>query len=320
MILILSTPRDTDTQLVIDYLKFKKVNFFRLNDEDIMTGDVSFYLNPKNIQKSCFFRSKEKRIYASDVSVVWMRKFGFFKSYEDTLGKNDDLTRYIYSEFSVIRTVILKLFENKKWLFKRSSMLSKLEVLNLANDVGLNTPDSIITSEKEILHDFFVKNNKLLISKSIGNGKHIDYNGKNYPFFTQLVDSIDVVTNKFSPSLFQKYIEKKYELRSFFLDGSFYTMAIFSQNNKKTKIDFRNYDFENPNRVNRYQLPKSIEAKLLLLMDKLKLNTGSIDIIKALDGKYYFLEVNPSGQFGMTSLPCNYNLHQKVAEFLIKKN
>ena len=52
-------------------------------------------------------------------------------------------------------------------------------------------------------------------------------------------------------------------------------------------------------------------------MKHIGLNTGSIDMIKSVDGNYYFLEVNPSGQFGMTSFPCNYNLHEKVADYLI---
>jgi glutathione synthase/RimK-type ligase-like ATP-grasp enzyme len=53
-------------------------------------------------------------------------------------------------------------------------------------------------------------------------------------------------------------------------------------------------------------------------MKKLDLNCGSIDLIKGCDGKYYFLEVNPTGQFGMIDFPCNYGLHRKVAEKLIE--
>ena len=52
-------------------------------------------------------------------------------------------------------------------------------------------------------------------------------------------------------------------------------------------------------------------------MKRLKLNCGSIDLIKAKDGNLVFLEVNPTGQFGMTSTPCNYNLHKKIANKLI---
>lgn len=105
-----------------------------------------------------------------------------------------------------------------------------------------------------------------------------------------------------------------------FFEKKFYSMVIFSQNNEKTKVDFRNYDREKPNKVGPYKLPKNIESKLIKLMETIGLNTGSIDLVKGLDGDYYFLEVNPSGQFGMTSFPCNYNLHKKVANYLITNN
>lgn len=169
------------------------------------------------------------------------------------------------------------------------------------------------------MNDFFIENDSSIISKSLGEGNHIIYRNKKYTLFTQYINSLEEVTEKFSPSLFQEYIKKKYELRIFYLDGKFYTMVIFSQNNERTKIDFRNYDFDNPNRVGTYELPEDIKSKLSSLMNKLCLNTGSIDMIKALNGEYYFLEVNPSGQFGMTGIPCNFNLHEKIAEFLIKQ-
>jgi glutathione synthase/RimK-type ligase-like ATP-grasp enzyme len=96
-------------------------------------------------------------------------------------------------------------------------------------------------------------------------------------------------------------------------------MAIFSQSNEKTKIDFRNYDLQKPNRTVPYNLPKEIILKLKKLTKALALRTGSIDLIKAKDGQYYFLEVNPVGQFGMVSRPCNYNIEMKIAKFLCFK-
>lgn len=318
MILILSTPTDHDTQTVIDWLYDSNAPFFRLNDEDIMTGNTSFNLNPKNIQNS-YIQKDNQKIFFKDIKVVWFRKFGFFLSYKDTFGKNSDLTKYIYSEFAVIRTNILSILKDKIWLNNRLKMLTKLEIIYLANEFGLNTPNSIVTSQKEVLTPFFLQNNSSLITKSIGDGNHIVFKNVKYPCYTQHITNINEITEKFSPSLFQAYIDKKYELRIFFLDGEFYSMVIFSQNNEKTKIDFRNYDFDFPNRKEPYRLPNSIESKLSMLMNKIGLNTGSIDMIKGLDDNYYFLEINPSGQFGMTGLPCNYNLHKKIANFLIKK-
>ena len=120
----------------------------------------------------------------------------------------------------------------------------------------------------------------------------------------------------FSQSLFQQYIPKKYEIRSFYLKGQFRSMAIFSQQNEKTKLDFRNYDQERPNRNVPYNLPKSLEQKLHKLMLKLDINCGSMDIIVTPDDQYYFLEVNPFGQFQWLSKGCNYFLERMIAKNL----
>ena len=73
-----------------------------------------------------------------------------------------------------------------------------------------------------------------------------------------------------------------------------------------------------------YQIPAIIRpglglvvSPLLALMRKVGLDTGSADLIRAVDGRHVFLAVNPVGQFGMTSLPCNYHLEREVASYLI---
>ena len=316
MILILSTPRDFDTQEVIDWLKEKNAVFFRLNDEDLISGNVEFKYNPKKKQDS-FFQQNEKKIYLKDIKIAWFRKFGFLKTYEDYFGNKNDLVKYLYSEFAVLRTIILDLLNDKEWLFNKNNMPSKLKVLEVANQCELNIPETIITSTKKELKIFFDSSQNAIISKSLGEGKNLEFEGEIFPFFTQKIESIDTVEDKFSPSFFQKYIDKEYELRIFYIDGEFYSMVIFSQNNPKTVNDFRNYDMENPNRYEPYELPKTIEHKLNKMMNKLGLNTGSIDMIKSISGEYYFLEVNPSGQFGMTALPCNYPLFEATADYLI---
>jgi len=137
---------------------------------------------------------------------------------------------------------------------------------------------------------------------------------------TSLVEDkyIDNLNESFFPSLFQKNINKDFEIRTVYLEGNFYSMAIFSQANEKTKIDFRYYNTKQPNRVSAFNLPKEIECKLNDLMKDLNLNFGSLDLIVDNKGDYYFLEINPVGQFGMTSTPNNFQIEKEVA--LILKN
>jgi len=53
-------------------------------------------------------------------------------------------------------------------------------------------------------------------------------------------------------------------------------------------------------------------------MKALNLESGSIDLILDKSGNIYFLEINPVGQFGMTSVPTNYYLEKKVAKEIRK--
>ena len=124
----------------------------------------------------------------------------------------------------------------------------------------------------------------------------------------------------FFPTLFQKNIEKEYEIRTFYLQGRFYSSAIFSQKDPTTSIDFRNYNKSFPNRMVPYRIPEALELQVEQLMQELDLDTGSIDFIKGVDGKFYFLEVNPVGQYGFVDVPCNYNINKIIAEELMKKD
>ena len=55
------------------------------------------------------------------------------------------------------------------------------------------------------------------------------------------------------------------------------------------------------------------------MMNKLELISGSIDLIKSQNGKYYFLEVNPNGQYDWVSQYGGYYLDKKIAYFLKSK-
>lgn len=52
-------------------------------------------------------------------------------------------------------------------------------------------------------------------------------------------------------------------MRIFFWKDVFFPVAIFSQKNIKTEMDFRNYDNDAPNRLVAYTLPKGIKKKTI---------------------------------------------------------
>lgn len=196
---------------------------------------------------------------------------------------------------------------------------NKLTNLRIASNNGLDTPQYDIITSKEALLKFKNKFDKIVV-KPAWNLSSFIQNGVNYNTKNTVLSVSTEFTNisaSFLPSFVQEYIDKKYELRVFFLRGKFYSMAIFSQLDEQTKLDYRNYNRKKPNRAVPYQLPVAIEEKLRSFMKEVELDTGSIDIMFGTDNKYYFLEVNPVGQFEWLNENCNYYIEKEIANSLM---
>ena len=275
------------------------------------------------LQDEISLMHKGNIIKLSKITSFWYRRGSFkFNLSNKILSSNEvDYLNWYNREIYFLKETIYDILKRKKHIGDlRNNRLNKIEVLLKARECGINIPKILITNKKQKLKDFIDKHKFKVITKSIKDNLYSKLNDSTYVMqYTAEVESnlFNSLPKTFGYSLFQEYIEKKFELRIFFLNKEFYAMAIFSQNNPKTKIDFRRYDTENPNRTMPYLLPKKIENKLTKLMNLLNLNSGSIDMIVSKNNKYVFLEVNPVGQFGQVSLPCNYNIEKKIAKYLL---
>lgn len=269
---------------------------------------------------------KPESNFLNKYSSIWYR--GFFRNRElanqllsDLDAKNEnviEMFKILTSEINVIRKYLFTTLNKPNSVPEfRSMERTKLEVLQIANNCGLKIPDFLLTNSKQQLQDFYKKKNGKIITKPLHEVSYFVEKDIWYGYLTHNVQHIEKMPNLFFPSFFQEQIEKIYEIRVFVLGKEIYPMVIFSQNDKQTEVDFRNYNNDKPNRTSPYKLPKEINKALIKIFSKLNLNTGSVDFIRSINGDYYFLEVNPLGQFGMTSKPCNYHLEKKIAEFLI---
>lgn len=317
MILIFSIDGDYSTDVVIDWLKYYKYPYKRLNAENLYKEEL--FIDFDN--KSSF--SLGGKVYdVRAINVVWQRKFGFYQESEEfksiSRQMGIEVANQILRESASLTNAIFGLFEGKKWLSHyKHTVLNKLQVLSLAQSIGLTIPQTHIVSSKERLERLTEKES--LITKSVFDLRFIEHENGMFSMYTSGVNShIATMPNTYFPSLVQKEIRKDFEIRCFYLDGKFYSMALFSQSLSQTELDFRRYAWYKPNRYVPYKLPHDITKKLIILMRNLHLNCGSVDLIKGMDGNYYFLEINTHGQFGMIDFNCNYGLHQKIAELLIK--
>ena len=281
-----------------------------------------------NVESSSIFTNNEK----ININSIWFRRpykypdhFYSNFDYEEKAYPKDKLRSAINSRFKVFWDFIgYKLEEYHHFGSFQTNSLNKPIVLQEAQKLGLTIPKTIITNSLEDLRSFFLDCDKKIITKSIHEviiDHRYEIKKDEFIFLYQMTKLILEIDNNvpkiFAPSLFQECIDKEYEIRTIYINGECYSAAIFSQLNEQTEVDMRNRDANRPPRYIPYKLEDNIENKLHELMMKLGLKFGAIDLIKSKDGEYYFLEINPVGQYGDVSMLCNYYLHKKIAEYLV---
>lgn len=300
MILIISNNGDSTTTKVIKYLSAMGKKFIRVHEDE--------FFEIKTDKKRIYLISDRNNFFPDEIASTWYRRGGLkFKrlSYE-----NNAVNHHMDEHQHWLEDYVIKTLESKKSINKQSNNhVNKLLVLEQAKKIGLNVPEYFLAENTDgvIIHE--------TITKPITENVILDSVDKNFNgiIYTSVVQEKE--KEKFFITFFQEKIEKDFEIRSFYLDGKMWSTAIISQNDEQTKTDFRKYNYKNPNRKVSYQLPEDIEEKTHQLMRSLGLSCGSIDFIKNGD-IFYFLEVNPTGQFIGLSDICNYSLEKEIAQYL----
>ncbi|UOK43465.1 MULTISPECIES: grasp-with-spasm system ATP-grasp peptide maturase [Flavobacterium] len=311
LILICSDVSEPSTDIVCSWLNYYDKKFVRVSAENII--DIkSIVIKDNYIDIN--FNIDNEGYKLSDFKSYWYRrsrlKFAIFSEVKFLYNGKDISSKmnvFLEKEYNkVVEFFEMKLNQLAILNKFKDNNINKLQVLSLANDLGIKVPETYVLNDFSML-DF---SNEGYITKAISDLAIID-NDTTFYSMTQRVNYDDGKNIWYS--LIQKEVQKKFEIRSFYFNNRFFSSAIFSQENDKTKLDFRNYDFENPNRVVPFKFPISLEEKISKLCNKLDLKSGSFDFAYTNEGEYVLFEVNPVGQFEQVSAPCNYNIHKEIA-------
>lgn len=313
-VLIIADGVDVNIKELVEWLQFYEVEVFRIcASEDLVTlldydmqqqqlrlqiehPDGNYILNLDRL-KTTYLRPAAINFKVNYGPSEFASQIGvrnYYLTYVEAM--NDFLEYYLRNH-----TEVIGLWGN--------GLINKLIVLEEAKKAGLAIPDSYLST-----HLNSIRPNAGFVTKSFGSAFTCRFEGHNCGGYTARLKDLDT-DHTFMPTFFQKEVKKQFEVRVYIFQGEvIYSMAIFSQMNEQSAVDYRKYDKENPYLDEPFSLPQELETKLLHLMTNLQLNKGSIDLIYADDGEYYFLEINPNGQFGYVGKVNGINPYQLMAK------
>ena len=313
MILVLSDRNDLATYRVAKNLEYLGNTVTIVTDEDIVT---EININEQDIK----LRTEKAEIRFSEIKAYWYRRGNFTLPQIETGDLGPELQKDINNErLMAVELLHVALLRKPHLGSIFNADLNRVAVLWKARECGLETPIMGLFNTKVDLCKFQEQHTKIIV-KPLGNGANFIRNNKLFVNYTSIFSMEDICTlpDYFPAALFMEYVEKKYEVRVFYIDGECYSLATFSQGDPLTEIDYRRYNKQQPNRNASYELPEAMQLKIGSLMKSLNLKTGSLDIIVTPGDGFVFLEVNPVGQFLNIEELANHNLSARIAEYLTK--
>jgi MvdD family ATP-grasp ribosomal peptide maturase len=196
--------------------------------------------------------------------------------------------------------------------------------LQVAREIGLDTPRTLITNNQQAVKEFALTCEQGMIAKMLSSFAIYDEQGQEKVVFTNPVTDADIEHLdglRFCPMTFQEKVPKALELRTIIVGKRVFTAAVDSQRSAKAQHDWRRQGLGLINSWQSYDLPEDIEAKLFKLIAYFGLNYGAIDIIVTPDGRHVFLEINPVGEFfWLECCPPYFPISQAIADLLLTQS
>ncbi|HVE64969.1 MAG TPA: MvdD family ATP-grasp ribosomal peptide maturase, partial [Thermoanaerobaculia bacterium] len=196
---------------------------------------------------------------------------------------------------------------------------SKILQLQTARAAGLDTPPTLVTNDPSRLRAFAHGFPGGIVAK-MASSFAVRSEGHEMVVFTTAVGAQDLENLEgleLSPMMFQERVPKALELRATVVGDRVFTAAIDSQASPRARDDWRMDGLALVDSWTRYELPRSVEERLLAVAERLGLNYGAADLILTPDDRHVFLEINPAGEYFWLENRPGLPISRAIAEVLL---
>lgn len=307
--LIVSSTIDFSTDMVCYQLMKDNMKFYRLNRDEFLKHNIIVDLQRKLMVIS--IEDEEYEVQFENLKGVFFRAPVFLRTQAKTeLTVYEQLERNQWSSF--LRNLIV--FKNANWINHPVSTYcaeNKLFQLCVAEECGLSVPFTYVSN----CMDFGLKDDKKYIVKSLDTALFYDTeNNKEMFTYSNVVSGIELKGYDLTsaPVFIQEFLNPKIDCRVTYVNGKLFPVKIL-QNGQGMYGDWRLRKEELE--YIPFQLPVYIEDALCKLMKKLNLNFGGIDLA-IVSEEYYFIEVNPTGEWGWLEVKTGINISENIKKAL----
>lgn len=264
---------------------------------------------------------KGDQISTEEVRAVWARKLWAPRMADDLDGRYRSMC---ISESVAALDGFLDALHDARWvndLDRERNAENKQRQLRLAARAGLRVPRTLVTNDPVASRQFFAETEGQTVAKLL-RPIAVSMNADKPFVYTNRVREEDLAgaeALRHSPMVFQELIPKAYELRVAWVAGETFAGALNATGTSGGHTDWRRAAPEEC-RWQMAQLPIEVANSLQSLMSELGLVFGAVDLICTPSGEHVFLEVNPSGEWGMLERDLGLPISEAIARALLEDN
>lgn len=322
MILILTGANDRLQKHVIPVLEKKQAAFYRLDTADFpqRVGLTASYNT--NQPDGWTLRGPAGGLELNRVRTVWYRRPHPPQPSDDLSQDDQDFVR---RECEHCLTGLYHSLRQAFWVNPYDASRAgehKPYQLRIARSVGLDVPRTLISNRPEQVLDFHKTCPDGMIYKTMTQYARRDSDDVPRGVYTTLIrpEQLEELCDQISvaPCIFQEYVPKRKEYRVTFIGRQVFVSEIDSQASEDTRVDWRRripYGLP-PQRP--ADLPAVLIDRLRLLLEKMGLVFGCIDLAERPDGGFVFFEINPNGQWYWVEYATKLPLVDSFTDMLIQ--
>ncbi|WP_158918710.1 MvdC/MvdD family ATP grasp protein [Caulobacter sp. S45] len=314
MILLVTNERDLTTDYLVRELDRRGEPFVRLNTERLPQMTVRLGMEADS---DWSLTRADETIHGNEITAAYFRRPG---GPELSNAISDPAERaYCAAEWAaILKTLYGRI--GHLWLNDPAAIAlaeDKPRQLILARSLGFEVPETLVTNDPDELEAFIA--GPTSVGKPL---RHALLEGSSDAvIFTSRVDRAiarDAAAVAAAPFILQREIVKKVDVRVTVIGDRVFTTAIHSQDRTESEVDWRRGDGLELTHAP-MDLPPSLAEQCCALVASLGLTFGAIDLVQALDGRFWFLEINPNGQWAWIENRTGQPITAALVDELLRK-
>jgi hypothetical protein len=306
--LVLSSTIDYSSDLICAELEKRGLSYLRLNRDRFSEYEIEYILQDDvmnltlgGIHYSLYTRSLKSVYYRAP---VFLRTTGKAHTVEEQLKRSQ------WSAF--LRNLII--FDRATWINHPVSIYraeNKLYQLKTAKQCGMTVPETYVGNS--LPHSIIPDN--MYIAKSLDTALFYKDGNEMFTYSTMISgQELQCAEIKSAPIIIQEYLCDKTDIRVTFIGNRVFPVSI-TKNGKALIGDWRKSNKDNLEYIP-IELPQILIEQLITLMNCLDLTFGGIDLA-IVDDTYYFIEVNPTGEWGWLTSSSKIPIDKAIVDYMV---